>query len=76
MNTGGKILMTFMFLGGAGFVGWQYLQKQKNKKIAECMMTGNTDISLERMIEVLPQISKTLTGSEAARYVECKNKKL
>tara|TARA_R110000751_G_scaffold209343_1_gene313221 strand:- start:580 stop:825 length:246 start_codon:yes stop_codon:yes gene_type:complete len=75
MKTGGKILMSLVVVGGAGFFMWKYLQKRQTKKRAECMIEKmpNIDVSLERLIEALPTMADKMKGGELKVFNECKN---
>ena len=75
MKTGGKIVISLVVVGAAGFFMWKHLKKQQTKDIAKCMFekSPNMDITLERLIEVLPKTKDMMKGGELKRYNECKN---
>tara|TARA_R110002020_G_scaffold56171_7_gene155663 strand:+ start:2204 stop:2449 length:246 start_codon:yes stop_codon:yes gene_type:complete len=75
MKTGGKIVMSLVVVGAAGFFMWKYLKKRQTKKIAECIAEKmpNMDITLEHLIEVLPTLKDKMKGGELKTFNECEN---
>ena len=58
MKTGGKIAISLVVVGAAGFFIWRYLKKRQTRQIAKCLLPEGGSITLENVIASLPKFEK------------------